>query len=161
MSGRENIHATGIVLDGIGLILRGEPGAGKSVLALGLLDTFEARGRKAMLVSDDRIEIERTRGGLVMHAPAAIAGLIEMRGRGIVRRPHLARAPLHLVVDLVPVLERMVEEDALTIELMGVTLPRCPVPRFGVAEFGHQQLLVLEALRSLPKGKPLARQKTT
>ena len=36
-----------------------------------------------------------------MQAPKAIEGLIELRGRGIVSRPFVAKAPLHLVVDLV------------------------------------------------------------
>ena len=150
---RTNIHATGLVLGTTGVILRGPSGAGKSLLALSLIEAWEARGRKAMLVSDDRIDIERTASGLVMHAPAAIAGLIELRGRGIVRRPHRARAPIHLVVDLVPQLERMVEEEALTTALEGVSLARCPVPKIGITELGHQQLLVFEALRALSTGK--------
>ena len=62
-----------------------------------------------------------------MHAPKAIEGLIELRGRGIVSRPFVAKAPLHLVVDLVDTLERMVEEDALVTELEGVT--HRPLPR--------------------------------
>ena len=149
-----NIHATGLVLGQHGLILRGPSGAGKSLLALQLLAQFESRGEKAMLVSDDRVEIVRKGAGLVMHAPANIAGLIELRGRGIVQRPHLASAPLHLVVDLVEALERMVEEEALSIELEGVRLARAPVPRRGVVDPSHQLLLVMEALRELPVPPP-------
>ena len=37
-----NIHATGLVLGEIGLILRGPPGAGKSLLALELIDQWQA-----------------------------------------------------------------------------------------------------------------------
>ncbi len=146
---RSNIHATGLVLGGTGLILRGPSGAGKSLLALLLIDAWEARGLPAKLVADDRIDLEATPGGLVMHAPRAIAGLIELRGRGIVTRPHVARAPLSLVVDLVATLERMVEEDALTTVLAGVRVARCPVPRAGVVENGHQLLLIREALRAV------------
>jgi serine kinase of HPr protein (carbohydrate metabolism regulator) len=146
---RENIHATGLVLDGRGLILRGPSGAGKSLLALALIVAWEARGLGARLVSDDRIEIEATPGGLVMHAPRAIAGMIELRGRGIVERPYLAQAPLHLVVDLVETLERMVEEDALVTVLGGVSVARCPVPRAGKVDSRHQLLLIREALRAL------------
>ena len=149
-----NIHATGLVLGQHGLILRGPSGAGKSLLALQLLAQFEAQGARAMLVSDDRVDIVRRGAGLVMHAPANIAGLIELRGRGIVQRPHLASAPLHLVVDLVEALERMVEEEALSIELEGVRLARAPVPRRGVVDPSHQLLLVMEALRELPVTPP-------
>ena len=154
-----NIHATGLVLDKTGLILRGASGAGKSLLALELIDEWETRGMAAKLVSDDRIDIEATPKGLVMHAPKAIEGLIELRGRGIVSRPFVAKAPLHLVVDMVDSLERMVEEDALLTELEGVSIARCPVPRAGKIDSRHQVLLIREALRALSPPKP-ARKKT-
>lgn len=157
---RTNIHATGLVLGETGLVLRGPSGSGKSLLTLSLMDAWEARRKAAMLVSDDRLDIERVGDGLVMHAPRAIAGLIELRGRGIVQRPHRAKAPIHLVVDFVPGLERMVEEDELTTDLEGVTLQRCPVPKLGVTDLAHQQLLVLEALRALSPAKPRRGKKT-
>ena len=150
---RSNIHATGLLLDGIGLILRGPSGAGKSLLALELIDEWEARGLDAKLVSDDRIDVEAGKSGLAMYAPEAIAGLIELRGRGIVSRPFVAEAPLHLVIDLVDTLERMVEEDALVTTIEGVPLPRCPVPRAGKVDSRHQVLLIREALRALSPAK--------
>ena len=156
-----NVHATGLVLDGVGLILRGPSGAGKSLLALELIDEWEARGRPAQLVSDDRVDLVAGVMGLTMRAPQRIAGLAELRGRGIVSRPHIAEAPLHLVIDLVDTLERMVEEDALATELFGVTLPRAPVPRNGVVDARHQLLLIREALRSLGSPRGETRQKTT
>ena len=60
-----------------------------------------------------------------------------------------ASAPLHLVVDLVDTLERMVEEDSLVVTLEGITLARCPVPRAGTVDSRHQVLLIREALRAL------------
>lgn len=159
MTGKTNIHATGLVLGKTGLILRGPSGAGKSLLALELLDEWDARGLPAKLVSDDRIDVEATKTGLVMHAPKAIEGLIELRGRGIVSRPFVERAPLNLVVDLVDELDRMVEEDALVTELMGISLARCPVPRAGKIDSRHQLLLIREALRALTPAKA-ARKKT-
>ena len=146
---RTNIHATGLVLGGTGLILRGISGAGKSLLALELIDEWEARGLPAKLVSDDHIDIEATGKGLVMHAPKAIEGLIELRGRGIVSRPFVSKAALHLVVDLVDAYERMIEEDELVTELEGMRLARCPVPRAGKVDSRHQVLLIREALRAL------------
>ena len=146
---RQNIHATGLVLDGLGLILRGPSGAGKSLLALELIDEWDSRGLAARLVSDDRIDIEAGPKGLVMHAPKAIAGMIELRGRGIVERPFAPEAQLHLVVDLVDSLERMVEEDALQTTLAGTSIARCPVPRAGKIDSRHQLLLIREALRIL------------
>jgi serine kinase of HPr protein (carbohydrate metabolism regulator) len=151
---RSNIHATGLVLDRTGLILRGPSGAGKSLLALELIDEWETRGLAAKLVSDDRVDIEATPRGLVMHAPKAIEGLIELRGRGIVSRPFADKAPLHLVIDLVDQLERMVEEDSLVTVLDGVRVARCPVPRAGIVDSRHQVLLIREALRALSPHRP-------
>jgi serine kinase of HPr protein (carbohydrate metabolism regulator) len=156
---RTNIHATGLVLGKAGLILRGVSGAGKSLLALELIDEWEARGLPAKLVSDDRIEIEAVSAGIVMHSPANIAGLIELRGRGIVERPFVRKAALHLVVDLIDDVERMVEEDQLVTTLEGVTLARCPVPRAGKVDSRHQLLLIREAVRAL-SATPEPRKKT-
>jgi len=75
--------------------------------------------------------------------------LIELRGRGIVHRPHRNDVSLHLVIDLVPELVRMLEEDELVTELGGVTVARAPVPASGVVSLGHQMLLVGEAMAAL------------
>jgi len=144
-----NSHGTGLVLDGRGVLLRGRSGAGKSLLALQLLDLFESRGKSAKLVSDDRVELTVSGNRLVMSAPEQIAGLIELRGRGIVTRPHANRAGIDLVVDLVTSTDRFLEEDALVTTLEGVSIARCPVPERGVIDSAHQILLVTEALRAL------------
>jgi serine kinase of HPr protein (carbohydrate metabolism regulator) len=161
VSERTNVHATGLVLGRTGLIMRGPSGSGKSLLALMLLEAWRGRGEPSRLVADDRVDLEVARSGLIMHAPAAIAGLIELRGRGIVKRPHLAKAAVHLVVDFVTRLERMVAEEDLVTELLGVSLPRCPVPKAGVIELGHQLLLVAEAVEAVWAAPPASRQKTT
>lgn len=146
---RVNIHATGLVLGGHGLVLRGPSGSGKSLLALDLLDHWALRGEAAQLVADDRLDIECGAEGLVMHAPSTIAGLIELRGRGIVTRPFVASAAIRLVVDLVDDLERMPEPAQFLTELMGVVLPRCPVPQRGIADSTHQRLLICQGLLEL------------
>jgi serine kinase of HPr protein (carbohydrate metabolism regulator) len=161
VNARTNVHATGLVLGRVGLMLRGPSGSGKSLLALSLIESWTGRGLSARLVSDDRLDLEVVGGGLVMHAPAAIAGLIELRGRGIVSRPHVGRAPVHLVVDLVAKLERMVEEEDLLTEIQGLAIPRCPVPKAGVVELPHQLLLVTEAMQSVRAPRAKSVQKST
>ena len=156
-----NIHGTALVLDGIGVLLRGPSGAGKSLLALELIDEWETRGKAAKLVSDDRVDLVVGGKTLTLRAPKSIEGLAELRGRGIVSRPFVAEAPLHLVIDLVETLERMLEEDALSTELFGVTVPRAPVPRNGVIDARHQLLLVREAIRAVGSPRAKTRQKTT
>lgn len=155
MSKPVNVHGTGLVLGETGVLLRGPSGAGKSTLALAMLDRWESRGQAALLVADDRVDIGLESGALTMVAPPQLAGLIELRGRGIVSRPHQQRAQLHLVIDLVPELVRMVEEEELQTEILGQILPRAPIPQAGVVSLGHQMLLATEAVRaSLQLAKP-------
>jgi serine kinase of HPr protein (carbohydrate metabolism regulator) len=149
MSKPTNVHATGLLLGATGVLLRGPSGAGKSVLALTLLERWESRGQAAFLVADDRIELVSVGDRLHMRAHRDLAGLIELRGRGIIRRPQRNDVPLHLVVDLVPELVRMLEEDALETQLSGVTLARVPVPAAPIVSLGHQMLLVVEAIAGL------------
>lgn len=152
MSKPKNVHGTGLLLGSSGVLLRGPSGAGKSVLALSLLDRWDGRGLPAFLVSDDRVDLALTGRQLSMQAPPNLAGLIELRGRGIISRPHKNLVTLDLVIDLVPDMVRMLEEDAMVTELSGVTLARAPVPHGDVISLGHQVLLVVEAIAAL--GRP-------
>jgi HPr kinase/phosphorylase len=83
--------------EGDGVLLIGPSGSGKSDLALRLL------GRGFSLVADDRVDIEDG----VATAPTALAGLLEVRGLGIVRLPHAAAARLALVAELGVAPERL------------------------------------------------------
>ena len=83
-------------MNGAGILLRGPSGSGKSDLALRLIDGG------ARLVADDQTELRRSAAGITASAPPTIAGLIEIRGIGILPCPSTASAPLRLVVDLVP-----------------------------------------------------------
>lgn len=90
------VHATSVAIDGRAVLLRGPAGAGKSDLALRLIDGG------ARLVADDQVELRRAGERVLVAAPAAIAGLIEVRGVGILRVGAVAEATLALLVDLVP-----------------------------------------------------------
>lgn len=90
------LHATAIAIEGDAILLRGPSGAGKSDLALRLIDGG------ARLLADDQALLRRVDSRILVRAPLAIAGLIEVRGVGILRVDLLDEAPLALVVDLVP-----------------------------------------------------------
>ena len=111
------IHASCVEFAGAGVLLRGAPGSGKSDLALRLIE------RGARLVADDRVEIDAARGAAVASPPPELAGLIEVRGLGILRTGSAASARLALVVDLVSPgdVERLPEPARCSIE--GVQLP--------------------------------------
>jgi len=153
MTMRENVHATAVSLGGKGILLRGPSGSGKSLLALSLLDRYAARDVEAVLVADDRVDLRREGDTILMSAPATIAGLIELRGRGIVTKPHRDNVRLDLVVDLMPTLERMPETHDFRVELLGHIVARCPVPKVGVIGMEHQRLLIEEALGATVIGR--------
>jgi HPr kinase/phosphorylase len=84
------MHASCVTRNGAGVLLLGPPGSGKSDLALRLMD------RGFLLVADDRVDIEDG----VARPAAALAGLLEVRGLGILKLPHQAEARLALAVEL-------------------------------------------------------------
>ena len=93
------VHATCVDVDGVGVLLRGPPGSGKSDLALRLISDG------ALLVADDRAELTAEQGRITVSPPPEIAGLIEVRGLGVLPLDHRDAAPLGLVLDLVPAAE--------------------------------------------------------
>ncbi len=118
------LHGTCLEIDGVGVLLRGPPGSGKSDLALRMVDAG------ARLVADDQVEIEVKGGQVSAVAPEALDGLMEVRGLGVVAMPHVASVNIGLVVDLMPRedLERMPEPSHTEIE--GVQLPLFPMAPF-------------------------------
>jgi serine kinase of HPr protein (carbohydrate metabolism regulator) len=101
------VHATAVAIDGGGVLLLGPSGAGKSDLALRLID------RGAKLIADDRVNLADDGACVVLSAPARIAGLLEVRGLGILRFAYVA-APLELCIELVAAdaVDRLPEADA-------------------------------------------------
>lgn len=124
MSDAMLVHATAVAINGKAILLRGPPGAGKSDLALRLIDAG------ANLIADDQAELRKSGNGVYVRAPAAIAGLIEVRGVGILRLPELDEAPLAMCVDLLPPpeIERLPERRFE--EVLGVAVPLIAVSAF-------------------------------
>jgi serine kinase of HPr protein (carbohydrate metabolism regulator) len=112
----ETVHASCVAIGGRAILLAGRSGAGKSDLALRLID------RGAVLVSDDYTELRRVGGTLLARAPATIAGKIELRGVGIAAMEAAADVPVCLYADLDSAPERLPE--SATIGLAGVEIPR-------------------------------------
>jgi HPr kinase/phosphorylase len=123
-AGRLLLHATAVAIDGRAVLLRGASGSGKSDLALRLIDAG------ARLVADDQSELCREGDTIIVRAPAPIAGLIEVRGVGIMRLDALTEAPVALIVDLVlsEAIERL--PARLSEAVLGLTLPRITVAPF-------------------------------
>lgn len=127
------IHASAVLVGARAVLIRGPSGSGKSRLALELIETGRAgRLRFARLVGDDRVRVESANGRLLVRPAMELAGLIEVRGAGILRIEHEGAAVVGLVVDLDAAdAERLPEQG--TVALEAITLPRLAVRKGGTA----------------------------
>ncbi len=100
---RKTMHGTLVDISGVGVLIRGKSGIGKSEVALELV----RRGHQ--LVADDRVDYyEREIGNIIGEAPKLLAKHLEIRGIGIVNVVNLFGASafkenkrIMLIVDLV------------------------------------------------------------
>lgn len=77
------VHGCMVDIRGIGILITGKSGSGKSETAVGLLE------RGAALVADDMVRIRLVGGELIATAPALSRGYLEMRGIGIINVANL------------------------------------------------------------------------
>lgn len=145
-----NIHATAIVIGTRGILFTGPSGSGKSMAAFSCIATARRQGAFAALVADDQVLISRHGSHLLASRPEAIAGLIELRGSGIVKVESLAAAVLDLAVQVVslPESERLPpENERFPIRGMG----ELPLVRIGRGT--PEPLAILAALAPDPHGR--------
>ena len=88
-------HATLVILNGKGVLLSGRSGSGKSDLALRLIEN-----KGAELVADDVVELNVRNGKLIGNAPDNLAGLLEVRGVGVVNYPYKKENTVDMFVAL-------------------------------------------------------------
>jgi HPr kinase/phosphorylase len=134
-SPRKIVHGVLVEVYGLGILIMGDSGVGKSETALELIH----RGHR--LVADDVVEINCIYGNTLMGAGAnkIIGHHMEIRGPGIINITHLFgvrairdRNEIQLVVQLEEWdssknYDRLGTED-LTIEILGVNVPKLVIP---------------------------------
>jgi serine kinase of HPr protein (carbohydrate metabolism regulator) len=128
------IAANAVALGEKGVLIRGRPGAGKSSLALALVEAWRRRGDFARLVGDDCV-IARISGGRAVLSPhRAISGLAEWRGIGILPQDFEGGVVLALIVDLESagedaVRSRLPEPEELSCDFHGLhDIPQLRLP---------------------------------
>lgn len=157
-----NIHATTVAIrdaDGAdhGILIRGRPGSGKSELALRLIDAAGLGSGdtplRARLVADDQTLLERRGDALIAFPPPSLAGLIELRGQGILRLPHVSLVRIALVVDLREAheIERMPDDRLLSTEIAGLGLPRIALDKAQPAAPAIIRMILTARLWALPE----------
>ena len=120
------VHGTCIARASRAALITGPSGSGKSDLALRFLDRFA----DAHLVADDQVALRRAGDGLLASSPGHLAGLLEVRGLGLVHRRH-APARLCLMVELASPgadLARLAEPDWQ--QFLDIEVPTIPLAGF-------------------------------
>jgi serine kinase of HPr protein (carbohydrate metabolism regulator) len=109
------LHATAVAIAGRAVLLVGQSGAGKSDLALRLID------RGAVLIADDQVALRVDGGVLIAQSPPTIRGMMEVRGVGIIDTPTIPEAEVALIVDLDATPDRL--PDPRRRDIGGVEVP--------------------------------------
>ena len=123
-----NLHGVAVAAGGIGLLILGDSGAGKSALAARMIADWPFG--KVRLVADDRVLIHRHGDRLVARPHPAIAGRLEIRGLGIVGPPVLEAVVLRGLLRLSDAqAERLPEDFFPGDELLGLALPCAMLPQ--------------------------------
>ena len=133
---------TVVAIGGRALMLEGAPGSGKSSLALALID------RGAALIGDDGVTLTRVGERIMASPPPNIAGLIELRGVGLVTLPLAPPAPLALILTLGSGAGERLPEAAARRTILGLAVPSlvfepgmiAPAPRAELALKVHGQV---------------------
>ena len=125
----------GVLVDvyGIGIIITGESGIGKSETALELIK----RGHR--LVADDAVDIKEIDGILKGRAPYITSGMMEVRGMGIIDVPALyglSSVLMEKTINMVIYLEQWKDEenydrlgiDKIYIDILNVPIRRMVLP---------------------------------
>lgn len=122
------IHASAVLVGARAVLIRGPSGAGKSRLALELIQSEHRFAPPfTRLVGDDRVHVQAAGGRLLVRPAEPLAGLLEVRGLGIITVPHEPCAIVGLVVDLAAGADRLPDVAQRQTELEGITLPRLAV----------------------------------
>jgi HPr kinase/phosphorylase len=147
---RTTVHGVFMDVLGLGVLITGESGLGKSELALELI----SRGHG--LVADDAVELSRTAPNMIEgQCPALLQNLLEVRGLGLldirtifgetsVRRKMKLKLVVHLVRSSADTFERLPVQD-LTQNILGIHIRRVTLQ---VAAGRNLAVLVEAAVRN-------------
>lgn len=144
----ESIHASLIAHQGIGILITGPSGAGKTRLCI------EAMQLGAKFIADDQVAISMNTGMLMGGPRPGFKGVLELRGIGLVQLPDTAtQQVIHCAIELTPIeqIERLPAAKEAR-EFLGVKVPllrMAPPPHTSGG-------LVLSAVKWVQEGRILA-----
>lgn len=116
----KRLHATSVAIEDNGVAIFGDPGSGKSDLALRLIDSG------ATLISDDITVFSKLEKNISLFGIENTKGLLEVREVGIITVPYVEGIKLKLVVRLTDkVIERIPKKNQ--INLLGLKFPKLEI----------------------------------
>ena len=116
----KRLHATSVAMEDNGVAIFGDPGSGKSDLALRLIDSG------ATLISDDITVFSKLEKNINLFGIENTKGLLEVREVGIITVPYVEGIKLKLVVRLTDkVIERIPKKNQ--INLLGLKFPKLDI----------------------------------
>lgn len=145
----EYIHGVLMNVYGKGVLITGDSGMGKSEIALELIRNGH------VLIADDRVDVKRIHGQLVGQPPALLAGMIEIRGIGIMSVTQMfgasatmSKSHIDFVIELEPWDDskdylRAGIEPAEPFTVLGLSVPKLVFP---VKEGRNMSMLVESAV---------------
>lgn len=138
------IHGTVIAYQGIGVLLLGPSGSGKSRLAM------EASVLGACVVADDQVILANQSGKLVAMPVPALQGVVEMRGVGLCKMHPALSHPVQLAIELGVEAERLPEPAYITLADVTIPLLRLPSPPMTSALYLFAVMKAVQEGRILP-----------
>lgn len=127
-----SLHGCMVSVRGVGVLLTGKGGIGKSEISLGLVE------RGASLVADDMVRVRCIGNELIAKAPELSSGFLEIRGLGIINVTNLfglkaysRESKVHLVINLTDCEMSEMERlglDRKTTRILGVEVERLNLP---------------------------------
>ena len=116
----KRLHATSVAMEDNGVAIFGDPGSGKSDLALRLIDSG------ATLISDDITVFSKLEKNINLFGIENTKGLLEVREVGIITVPYVEGIKLKLVVRLTDrVIERIPKKNQMN--LLGLKFPKLEI----------------------------------
>jgi len=116
----KRLHATSVAMEDNGVAIFGDPGSGKSDLALRLIDSG------ATLISDDITVFSKLEKNINLFGIENTKGLLEVREIGIITVPYVEGIKLKLVVRLTDKeIERIPKKNQ--INLLGLKFPKLEI----------------------------------
>ena len=116
----KKFHSTSIVIEDLGILIKGQSGSGKSDLALRLIDSG------ATLISDDLTICKKIGDYLYLYPHSKTKGLLEVREIGIMTVPYVENIKLKLVVELMEKESERIPK-MMSCNILGMKFPRIKI----------------------------------